>query len=83
MTSIGRGRGWGKNPQGNERRPGQQLEPPQVPNAVENDVDDDADNEWIERINKLDITDAKDIKSPNSPIANLIENFRPSPDVLQ
>ncbi|CAD6233434.1 GSCOCG00007191001-RA-CDS [Cotesia congregata] len=82
MTSIGRGRGWGKNPQGNERRPGQQLEPPQVPNAVENDVDDDANNEWIERINKLDITDVEAIKSPQNSIANLI-NSSPLPEDLQ
>ncbi|XP_034944726.1 uncharacterized protein [Chelonus insularis] len=57
MTSIGRGRGWGKT--SNEtsaplRRPGQQTETNQLANTEETD-------EWIQKIQELDINDSDSI----------------------
>ncbi|XP_057321551.1 uncharacterized protein LOC130665244 isoform X1 [Microplitis mediator] len=80
MTSIGRGRGWGKNPQDNGRRPGKQLDP--VQNVNDNDNENDENDDWIERINTLDINDVAGIKSPQSPVANLI-TVNTSPDDMQ
>lgn len=64
MTSIGRGRGWGKTQQDNPlRRPGQAL------SIEEKEID-----EWVERVNQIDINDDTVTKSLSSPIANLTKN---------
>ncbi|KAK0175211.1 hypothetical protein PV327_008978 [Microctonus hyperodae] len=73
MTSVGRGRGWGKNLQDNSdglRKPGQQSSLV----VIEND-------DWFERISKIDINDVESIKNLTSPVANLIPQDASKEDI--